>query len=349
MKIVHICSLDKFIPPFIKHVDENFDSKQHVYWILGERKDKELDTYNNINFLGKSKVSKAKNIFHLIKDIHYCDKIILHSFLGLQLALLFFFTPWVLKKCYWFIWGGDLYSYKGRRNLKWYVREFFRRPVIKRFGYLVTYIKGDYELAKIWYGCLGNYLECLMYTSNIYNELHLDDRNDDYITILLGNSADPSNNHISAFDRIAKFKNSKIKIISPLSYGKKEYAEEVIEKGVAIFGDSFIPITDFMPREQYFDILSKVDIAVFNHDRQQAMGNTISLLGLKKTVFINKKTTQWELFEDKNIKVFDVDDFSIKFISEEEKENNHVNIKNNFSYEQLTNQLRIVFGCEFAS
>lgn len=188
-----------------------------------------------------------------------------------------------------------------------------------------------------------------MYTSNIYNELHLDDRNDDYITILLGNSADPSNNHISAFDRIAKFKNSKIKIISPLSYGKKEYAEEVIEKGVAIFGDSFIPITDFMPREQYFDILSKVDIAVFNHDRQQAMGNTISLLGLKKTVFINKKTTQWELFEDKNIKVFDVDDFSIKFISEEEKENNHVNIKNNFSYEQLTNQLRIVFGCEFAS
>ncbi|BEM42387.1 hypothetical protein SME13J_10060 [Serratia marcescens] len=79
------------------------------------------------------------------------------------------------------------------------------------------------------------------------------------------------------------------------------------------------------------------------------MGNTISLLGLKKTVFINKKTTQWELFEDKNIKVFDVDDFSIKFISEEEKENNHVNIKNNFSYEQLTNQLRIVFGCEFAS
>ena len=50
------------------------------------------------------------------------------------------------------------------------LRKLLRRPAIKRMGNFVTYIKGDYELAKKWYGCAGRWHECLLYTSNVYKK-----------------------------------------------------------------------------------------------------------------------------------------------------------------------------------
>ena len=63
-----------------------------------------------------------------------------------------------------------------------------------------------------------------------------------------------------------------IQIICPLSDGNKEYAEAVINKGKEIFGCNFKPLQEFIPFEQYLDIVSKIDVAIFKHDRQQAIG-----------------------------------------------------------------------------
>lgn len=108
------------------------------------------------------------------------------------------------------MWGGDLYQYQiGKRNFKWRLTELLRRPAIKRMGNFVTYIKGDYELAKKWYGCAGRWHECLLYTSNVYKKNVIGERAadaDDKTTILLGNSADPTNNHFAAFDVLETYK-----------------------------------------------------------------------------------------------------------------------------------------------
>ena len=45
------------------------------------------------------------------------------------------------------------------------------------------------------------------------------------------------------------------------------------------FWRKFKPLVDFMPFDEYLNLLAKVDIAIFNHKRQQAMGNTTILLG----------------------------------------------------------------------
>lgn len=37
-----------------------------------------------------------------------------------------------------------------------------------------------------------------------------------------------------------------------------------------------------MPFEEYLGLLAKIDIAILNHKRQQAMGNITTLLGLGK-------------------------------------------------------------------
>ncbi|EMH4217922.1 MULTISPECIES: TDP-N-acetylfucosamine:lipid II N-acetylfucosaminyltransferase [Serratia] len=347
MSTVHICPLDKFIPSFIEFVNEKFDPDEHTFWVYGDKARFALPPADNVHYLGADLFGNVKPTLKLMKAIQRHDRVILHSFHGIKMALLLLLTPWVLKKCYWFMWGGDLYQYQiGKRNFKWRLTELLRRPAIKRMGNFVTYIKGDYELAKKWYGCAGRWHECLLYTSNVYKKNVIGERAadaDDKTTILLGNSADPTNNHFAAFDVLETYKNENIELVVPLSYGNKRYAAEVVAEGTRRFGEKFVPLTDFMPFQHYLALLGKVDIAVFNHHRQQAMGNTISLLGLKKTVFLNPGTTQWDFFQEKGIQVLDLQTFSLRSLSAAEKDDNEQKIEAYFSAENLTAQLKAVF------
>src|SRR5690606_38136182 len=143
---------------------------------------------------------------------------VLHGLFNPKILLILFLMPWQLKKCYWVMWGGDLYVYQfGEKNWKWRVREFLRRPVIKNMGHLVTYIPGDVELARQWYGAKGEYHECLMYLSNVVDpdiiqaaQAGLEEHKGQ--NILVGNSADPINNHIEALEKLLPYKDENIKI-----------------------------------------------------------------------------------------------------------------------------------------
>src|SRR6185437_3128899 len=70
-------------------------------------------------------------------------------------------------------------------------------------------------------------------------------------------------------------------------------------------GDRFNPLTVFMSFEQYNDYLRGVDIVIFNHMRQQAMGNTIALLSLGKTVWLRSDVTPWSYFNELGLSVYD--------------------------------------------
>jgi dTDP-N-acetylfucosamine:lipid II N-acetylfucosaminyltransferase len=60
-----------------------------------------------------------------------------------------------------------------------------------------------------------------------------------------------------------------------------------------------------MSFSDYNDFLRKVDIAIFNHQRQQGMGNTIALLSLGKKVYIRSDATPWEYFNDMGMAIYD--------------------------------------------
>jgi len=341
-KILHLGPCDKFIPPFIEFIKDNFDFNNHLFLLTNSMSENELINHSNVKLSGKGKLSKVKHYALVIKKMNQADKIILHSLFNIKIVQILFFSPWLLKKCYWVMWGGDLYSYQlGKRNKSWYKNEFFRRPVIKNMGHLVTYIFGDVDLARKWYGAKGEYHECLMYLSNTYKALDVPNTQSDKINIQIGNSADPSNNHIEILDKLLLFKDKNIRIYAPLSYGDKAHAKKVISKGKELFGDKFIALTGFIPFEEYLQFLGSIDIAIFNHKRQQAMGNTITLLGLGKTVFIRSDTTQWQLFKDKNIEVLNTLSFELNYIKDLEK-----NIKNTadyFSKETLIEQYKLLF------
>ncbi len=334
---------DKFIPPFIDLLENQNYFPFHVFYVTGDREKFPIKKRKNV-FFSKDFSGKISALVGLLKGLYSADKIIIHRLKGGIIEVLFF-QPWLLSKCHWVIWGADLYDYKlAERNWQWKLKEFFRRPVIKRMGHIVTYIEGDVELARKWYGATGRYLECIMYTSNVYNHLEVRVEPHSTINIQIGNSADPTNNHLEILEKLTPFKDQDIAIYAPLSYGSAEYAQKVIAAGMSIFGDKFKPLTDFIPFDQYLEFLGKVDIAIFNHKRQQAMGNTITLLGMGKKVYIRNDVTQWSHFKEQGLTIYSVDQLNLSQPSEVEIDCNSKIIKEKYSIKQLLLQWERIFS-----
>ena len=322
---------EKFIAPFMNFVIDNFDTVNHKFLLIGHKS-------NKFNLLCRDDltwIDKKYKVVELLKYMYEADKIIIHGLWSSHLIKLLFFQPWLLKKSYWVMWGGDFYFPE--------TQSWIKKQVIKKMGHFISYIKGDYELAQKWYGAKGEYHECFMYPSNLYKEYNIQPKEHSTINIQLGNSADPTNNHIDVLKKLTKYKDENINIFVPLSYGNEEYAKEVIAYGKQLFHEKFIPLTEFMAFEKYLAFLSEIDIAIFAHKRQQAMGNTITLLGLGKKVYMRSDITPWQLFKDIDVNVFDVENIEIDLINQQIQKENQEKIKEYFSEKNYLQQLRNLF------
>lgn len=344
--ILHLVVIDKFIPPFIKFVEDHYEDfrERHVFFVTRNNKTYPVEQKENVIF--SSGLSKYVN---LAKLFFRAEKVIIHGLWDRKVIRFLVFHPWLLKKCYWVIWGGDLYVY--RQNKDSFAKEFFRRFVIRRIGNLVTQVDGDVELARKWYGARGVHHECFMYTSNLYKEHDLysghknRESNQAVINIQVGNSADPSNEHLEIFEKLAPFKDENIRIYAPLSYGgNKRYISDVVDRGNKLFSSKFMALMEFMPHDEYLHLLSSIDIAIFNHKRQQAMGNMINLLGMGKKVFMRSDISSWKAFGKYGITVFDIDKFDMAPIAAETANSNILNVKHYFSEDALVNQLSQIFN-----
>ncbi|MGL4191289.1 MAG: TDP-N-acetylfucosamine:lipid II N-acetylfucosaminyltransferase [Vibrio sp.] len=343
-KILHIGMDGVFLRSFIDFLRDEFEFKKHTFLITTEKCQK--SEYKNVMLLQRTVSDRLKHYILSAIKMHQSDKIVLHGLFDIKFVFLLFLMPWLLKKCYWVMWGADLYVYQlAEKNWKWKVNEFYRRPVIKNMGYLVTGTPGDVELARRWYGSKGQHVTCFNYTSNIYHPLPKVANEKSGINILTGNSADPSNNHFSIFEKIKNLVDGDFYIYCPLSYGDEEYAERVCVEGKRIFGDRFKPLKDFMDLEEYLEILANIDIAIFDHHRQQAFGNTLSLLGFGKKVYINPVSTLNGVFEGLGIKVYDSTSiYDLIPLDKKIANNNRLKVERNFSKENLLDSLKKWIG-----
>jgi len=227
-------------------------------------------------------------------------------------VFILFLMPWLLRKSCWVLWGGDLYTYNhGEKNWKWKLSELFRRPVIRNIKTITTTVPGDYVLAQKWYGARGGFIQNLMYKSHVCRNideecLARETRDSTYIQV--GNSSDPANNHIEALSFISESQPGLCEIFCPLSYGSDANKKSVIKSGRLLFGDRFHPITELMSFDDYNKYLATIDVAIFNHDRQQAMGNIIGLLSMGKKVVLKSSVTPYEFFSELGLVVYTLTD-----------------------------------------
>jgi dTDP-N-acetylfucosamine:lipid II N-acetylfucosaminyltransferase len=342
--VLHIVEHQKFIPPFIALVNNNLDSRRHHFFFIRNGHKYQMQGLEKVTL--NENASLLCKSWAFIKAANRAKKIVLHGLFSSWLIVMLFFQPWLLAKCYWIIWGGDLYNDgSGLKGWRWQLKEWFRRPVIRRVGHLVTYVKGDVDLAREIYGARGQYCECLAYPSNTFQFINLEAHEHIGLNILVGNSADPSNEHLEVLTKLQKIPNVDIKAYLPLSYGDEGYAQHVIDKGCELLAGRMMPLREFMPYSAYLQLLATIDIAIFNHRRQQGMGNIIALLGMGKTVYMRSDTTSWKTLAGFGLVVEDVLNLKLDLLPHKIAELNRDIVRKRFSEKVLVDQLYNIMEC----
>lgn len=198
--------------------------------------------------------------------------------------------------------GNRYWNYNANEQKVWEIRKAF----FGRLNYFLNWNIIDHQ----W--ILEHYTTPALYTYFFYNFNPSEGsditskpiQEDRPISLLLGNSDTVTNNHLEMLDNLERFKEENIKLIIPLNYGNKKYGDLIEQKAIKIFGkDKVIPLRDFMNREAYYQILDEVDIAIMNHYRTQAAGNTLALLYRGKKVFINEKSSTYKFLKTNGVSI----------------------------------------------
>jgi dTDP-N-acetylfucosamine:lipid II N-acetylfucosaminyltransferase len=175
-------------------------------------------------------------------------------------------------------------------------------PIIPTEYKLAKKINPNLIFAPFTYGCLEDILG-----------VNFDKNVSESKNILVGNSGDSSNNHLDIFIKLSKLNLKDKKVFVPLSYGgSKDYINYIIKKGKELLGSNFFPITSFMSRDEYNEILLSCDTLIFNHIRQQGVGNIITLGYLGAKIYLNKKSPVFEYYKSQEIIIFNTNDLTNK-------------------------------------
>lgn len=126
--------------------------------------------------------------------------------------------------------------------------------------------------------------------------------------ILVGNSASYENNHLDAFEILTTLNLQDRKIITPLNYCDPEYRTYIVREGKNLFFNNFMPLIDFMPIDEYLNIISSCSIVIMNHIRQQALGNIITMLYLGASVFLKKENPIYIFLKKEGAIIFNLDE-----------------------------------------
>jgi len=274
------------------------------------------------------------------------DKIIIHSLTCRKTLTIISLQPWLLKKSCWIIWGGDLYQYHDRKkSLRNRFYEALRRRVIERVPEIFSATPGDGDLCRQWYKPSGQYVNIFTYPNSIVDLRKFPTKDRDHIAplrILVGNNAYPSNQHFEAFRLLKEKDDGRFGVICPLAYGDPSYREEVCKLGNELFGERFHGKTEMLPLDEYTQFLSEIDIAIFNNNRQQGMGNIRQLIGFGKKVYMQPNITSWEHLKSMGIKTFSIYDLDLS-PHFEEAENNRQIIAIHYSEDAYMNGLKRLF------
>lgn len=308
--ILHIMMDEKFTSPFINFFNTYFDKYEQEFLVLSSndklRYDFSIENKENVTVVHKN----FCGFIEIIKKMMISKKIILHGMFSPYIVYLLFFLH-IAPKTYWCVWGGDLYDYH-IESKQW---KLVKTKVISQLKGIITPLEKDYQLAKEVYGANCKKFSCLG-PNTIINQKKTDDyfyrkiQNKTITNILLGNSADSENRHRYLLEELKSYANDDIHIYIPLSYGNKEYAKEISDYAIKLFGDKVTPMLDYLPLEQYQEFLSSIDVAVFAHKRQQAFSNIIQMLSLGVKIYLMPNGAIWSFLKNLNINVFSVENIN---------------------------------------
>lgn len=355
-KILNFVLDEKFTDAIIMTHDL-FEEYEHEYIFVnssGNHNFKLVKYYKRIHII---KINDLQNLFKRT-DI---GGLFLHSLYSYPIKLITKIPPAI--KIFWFSWGYDIYErpignpliklslYRTltekelRRNqylplkIKKYTSKYIKKLLLNGFSEKKTYLKAinridyysgvlpeeyamvkdatDFKACKITYKYLypnsSEFLKKIQYNGN---------------NIFIGNSANPTNNHIDILHKLKGFNLGGRKLVVPLSYGgNKQYIHSVTNYGRQYFGDNWHSLKKLMEYEKYQEIISSCNVGIFLIERQQGMGNIYMLLRRGCKLFLSETSVIFKYLISIGVKVFSFENELTQEsldspLTEEEKERN---------------------------
>ena len=247
---------------FIDFMEERFEG-EFAYILVGDNTVAEIHRKSSdktIFISERSQLVFNKRCRKLLAD---ADAIIINWVDGVILSLL---RPY-RKKIGLLFWGGDLVFFlKGldASSLISKVRHLFIKKQIEKAPCIITLTNGEIEQLRLRCQCEGKW----------------------FLGSFMSNTK--TNRHVEAMQMLSKFKDENIEVFAPLSYGDMSYAKEVKAEGERLFGKKFKPLLSMMNSSQYLSFLSSISVGVFNHNRQQGIGNVSRLLAFGSKVYLSE-------------------------------------------------------------
>jgi dTDP-N-acetylfucosamine:lipid II N-acetylfucosaminyltransferase len=308
--ILHVLSplLDSFTLPFIKFMDDNGHliegTHRYLFICRPDQIEGGIEGNRSHSFLnGSVEFSHPDDgMSRVLRLMQESEKVIIHGLWREKINDLLVEHVYLLKKSYWFMYGGD-YFHKNT-----YSENHIK--VIRAIAYIVTDIDANIEFVRREYGAKGKHLRSFSYTSNVCRHPYADKKESPTLRIMLGHCGIEDNKHLKYLNELSLLKD-KATIYCPLSYpNRNEYINKVVDLGHKLFGERFKPLLDFMPKATYENFLSeKIDIAICASWRTHGLGNITTLLTSGAKVYLDKNVTSWKWFSDIGVKLFTLEEF----------------------------------------
>lgn len=194
---------------------------------------------------------------------------------------------------HWHIWGADLYE--ASRSLKFRLFYTLRRRAQGRIAAVYATL-GDLSVYQQKYPQIPGhklYFPTKMATTP---QNSAEECSTLPLTILLGNSGDPTNRHCQALTQIAQRFGQQVKVVIPMGYpdNNHDYIARVNTHASQLFPSGQVEIlTEKLNFDEYLAVVARCHLGYFIFARQQGIG-TLSLLIDKNIPFvISRKNPFW--------------------------------------------------------
>lgn len=351
-KVIHICFNHVYaqsLSDLIEYVNENSDQEHRVF----------IETRQAIPNYSVSIVSNpASELFSFKTNLESItreclkdevDMIMFHGiFYDWQKEMIK--TIGDKKHIGWVIWGGDLYN-PIKNNAPMF-------EVVSHIQSIHTLGSSDVTVFEDTYGSKPHHLFGYPYPG-LYKQSSMSSKKQNPPVIVVGNSGDPSNEHLEILNMLAKKEDiHNYRLLLPVSYSFNATYRETLLKAIKQLGLEEISELkeDFIHPKKYAQLLQCAYMQITAHNRQQAVGNLLISFNsgnhavLREKIKVDGKeiiNPTWDFLTGRGFKPVKLTDFSktasIREFGEipEKINREHQNIiKNKFTLELRARELQ---------
>lgn len=322
-RILHILADDKFSDYAVEQFD-SLDILSDYVLIVTMGKEELVRHRDKMPVIRRGDAAYTK----MLESLSNYKAIILHGMFWLYDYEILTRIPSSIKVA-WVNWGGEIY---GRNDVyydflslasriaetihtwktslrKGYLNPHYELPieVFRRVDYCLTDEREEYEYAR-------NYLQKPNLKYLMYNYYTLEDMIGVLIDkrckgtdIFMGNCSFNECNYWDSMPLVSKLKCRGQKVIIPLSYGSPWVKNGVVRLGKWLYGKDFMPLVDFLPREQYNELICNCSTMIMPHYAPRAQGNIITALWLGMRVYLSEHNMTYHYFKRLGCTVYSIE------------------------------------------